>query len=52
MQVNGLFLPLDTSLLAPENKDLLTFHSNFFSGERVLASQGNIQFVPTHLSAT
>ncbi len=52
VEVNGLFLPLDTCLLAAENKDLLTFHSNFFSGERVLASQGNIQFVPTHLSAT
>ena len=52
VEVNGLFLPLDTCLMAAENKDLLTFHSNFFSGERVLASQGNIQFVPTHLSAT
>ena len=52
IEVNGLFLPLDTCLMAPENKGLLTFHSNFFSGERVLASQGNIQFVPTHLSAT
>ena len=52
VEVNGLFLPLDTCLLAAENKDLLTFHSNFFSGERVLAPQGNIQFVPTHLSAT
>ena len=52
VEVNGLFLPLDTCLMAAENKDLLTFHSNFFSGERVLAPQGNIQFVPTHLSAT
>ena len=52
VEVNGLFLPLDTCLMAAENKALLTFHSNFFSGERVLASQGNIQFVPTHLSAT
>lgn len=52
MEVNGLFLPLDTCLMAAENKDLVTFHSNFFSGERVLSSQGNIQFVPTHLSAT
>ena len=52
VEVNGLFLPLDTCLMAAENKDLVTFHSNFFSGERVLAPQGNIQFVPTHLSAT
>ena len=52
VEVNGLFLPLDTCLMAAENKDLLTFHSNFFSGERVLVPQGNIQFVPTHLSAT
>ena len=52
VEVNGLFLPLDTCLIAAENKDLVTFHSNFFSGERVLAPQGNIQFVPTHLSAT
>ena len=52
VEVNGLFLPLDTCLIAAENKDLVTFHSNFFSGERVLAPQGNIQFVPTQLSAT
>ena len=52
VEVNGLFLPLDTCLLTAENKDLVTFHSNFFSGERVLEPQGNIQFVPTHLSAT
>lgn len=52
VEVNGLFLPLDTCLMAARNKDLVTFHSNFFSGERVLAPQGNIQFVPTHLSAT
>ena len=52
VEVNGLFLPLDTCLMAAENKELVTFHSNFFSGERVLAPQGNIQFVPTHLSAT
>ena len=52
VEVNGLFLPLDTCLMAAGNKDLVTFHSNFFSGERVLAPQGNIQFVPTHLSAT
>ena len=52
VEVNGLFLPLDTCLIAAENKDLVTFHSNFFSGERVLAPQGNSQFVPTHLSAT
>ena len=52
VEVNGLFLPLDTCLMAAENKDLVTFHSNFFSGERVLAPRGRIQFVPTHLSAT
>lgn len=52
VEINSLFAPLDTALLAAENVDLVDYYSNFFSGERLLASHGNIGFVPTHLSAT
>lgn len=52
IELDGLFVPLDTALLAAENKEFVDLHSNFFSGERFLAPQGNIHFVPGHLSAT
>lgn len=52
IEANSLFAPLDTALLAAENADLVDYHANFFSGERLLAPHGNIRFVPTHLSAT
>ncbi len=50
--LNTLFVPLDTALLAEENRDLVDCASNFFAGERRLMGQGNIRYVPTHLSAT
>lgn len=52
IEADSLFAPLDTVLLAAENRDLVEYHANFFAGERLLAAQGNIHFVPTHLSAT
>jgi acyl-CoA hydrolase len=52
IELNSLFVPLDTALLAPENTDLVTVNSNFFFGERYLMDQGNLSYVPTHLSAT
>lgn len=52
IELDSLFVPLDTVLLSAEQKELVDLHSNFFSGERLLAPQGNVHFVPTHLSAT
>lgn len=52
IEINTLFAPLDTSLLAAENADLVDYNANFFSGERLLSAHGNVHFVPTHLSAT
>lgn len=52
IEVDSLFAPLDTALLAAENADLVDYSANFFAGERLLAPHGNIRFVPTHLSAT
>lgn len=52
MEVDSLFAPLDTALLAAENADLVDYNANFFAGERLLAAHGNVHFVPTHLSAT
>ena len=52
IEADSLFAPLDTALLAAENADLVDYHANFFSGERLLTPHGNIHFVPTHLSAT
>ena len=46
------FARQDTQLLSAENRDLVDHNSNFFSGERAMRAQGNIHFVPTHLSAT
>lgn len=47
IEADSLFAPLDTALLAAENADLVDYHANFFSGERLLAPHGNIRFVPT-----
>ena len=52
IELDALFAPLDTALLAAENVDLVSYNANFFAGERKLVPHGNIQFVPTHLSAT
>ena len=48
IELDALFAPLDTALLAAENVDLVSYNANFFSGERKLVPHGNIQFVPTH----
>ena len=52
IELLSLYAPLDTALLAPENADLVSYQANFFSGERLLAKQGNVWYVPAHLSAT
>ena len=52
VELDALFAPLDTALLSAENTDLVDYNANFFSGERKLMEHGNVQFVPTHLSAT
>ncbi len=41
-----------TCLLAPENRACVDYLSNFFSAERTMGEQGNVRYVPTHLSAT
>lgn len=52
MELLSLYAPLDTALLSPDNADLVSYQANFFSGERRLAGQGNVWYVPAHLSAT
>ena len=52
MELLSLYAPLDTALLSPVNADLVSYQANFFSGERLLAGQGNVWYVPAHLSAT
>ena len=52
MELLSLYAPLDTALLAPDYADLVSYQANFFSGERLLAKQGNVWYVPTHLGAT
>lgn len=52
MELLSLYAPLDTALLSPDNADLVSYQANFFSGERLLAGQGNVWYVPAHLSAT
>jgi 4-hydroxybutyrate CoA-transferase len=52
IELNSLFALPDTRLLAPECTPWVDYRSNFFAGERALAGQGNIHFVPTHLSQT
>ena len=42
IELLSLYAPLDTALLAPENADLVSYQANFFSGERLLAKQGNV----------
>ncbi|MDD3347965.1 acetyl-CoA hydrolase/transferase C-terminal domain-containing protein [Oscillibacter sp.] len=50
VELYSLFTPADTVLLQPENRDLVEYYVNFLSGDRALISQGNVHFVPTHLS--
>lgn len=50
IELDALFTPVDTVLLQPENKDLVEYYVNFLSGDRTLIPQGNVHFVPTHLS--
>ncbi len=52
IELLSLYAPLDTALLSPDNVDLVSYQANFFSGERRLAPQGNVWYVPAHLSAT
>ena len=52
IELNSLFAPTDTALLRPENRDLVEYNVNFFAGDRTLVPQGNVHFVPTHLSQT
>lgn len=52
IELLSLYAPLDTALLSPDNADLVSYQANFFSGERLLAKQGNVWYVPTHLGAT
>jgi len=50
IELDGLFTPVDTVLLRPENKEMVEYYVNFLSGDRNLIPQGNVHFVPTHLS--
>ena len=50
IELDSLFTPVDTELLLPENQDLVEYYVNFLSGDRMLLPQGNVHFVPTHLS--
>ncbi len=50
IQLNALFTPVDTELLKPENAPLVDYYVNFLAGERAMIPQGNVHFVPTHLS--
>ena len=50
IELDGLFTPVDTVLLRPENQDMVEYYVNFLSGDRNLIPQGNVHFVPTHLS--
>ena len=52
IEVNSMFSPLDTALLAPECVPFVDYQANFFAAERTLVDQGNVHFVPTHLSQT
>lgn len=52
IEIDSLFAPLDTALLSSGNSARVSFFSDFFSGERQLAKQGNVWYVPAHLSAT
>jgi len=50
IELDGLFTPVDTVLLRPENQKMVEYYVNFLSGDRNLIPQGNVHFVPTHLS--
>ena len=50
IELDGLFTPVDTVLLQPENQKMVEYYVNFLSGDRNLIPQGNVHFVPTHLS--
>ena len=50
IELDSLFTPVDTELLRPENRELVEYYVNFLSGDRMLIPQGNVHFVPTHLS--
>lgn len=52
VELNSLFAPVDTAILQPENRDLVEYNVNFFAADRTLVPQGNVHFVPTHLSLT
>ena len=52
VEIHGHFVPAGAKLLDPDCADRVTYDSNFFGVERVMALQGNVRFVPGHLSQT
>ena len=52
IEMDSLFLPLDTELMSGEFAAQICYNANFYTGERAFTRFGNIHFVPTHLSAT
>ncbi len=52
IELLSLYAPPDTALLSPANADLVSYQANFFSGERLMAKQGNVRYVPAHLGNT
>lgn len=52
VEIDTHFAPPGTRLLSPECAEHVGYHSNFFGVERAWTAQGNVDFVPTNLSAT
>ncbi len=52
IELDSLFAQPSARLLAAENAAHVDYCSNFFAGERNIAAQGNVHFVPTNLSET
>lgn len=52
VEIDTHFAPPGTRLLSPECASHVGYHSNFFGVERAWTAQGNVDFVPTNLSAT
>lgn len=52
IELDALFTPETAELLSDQYREQVSYNANFFGGERVLAPQGNVHFVPTNLSET
>lgn len=52
VELNGHFAPAYSRLLAPDCAAHVKYYSNFYGVERGMVPQGNVDFVPTHLSGT